>query len=478
MATLKTRLKDPEFRIEAILVALVFLLTFAWSLTSPSPGGPDEPMRYLIPKYLYSHPGKLPNGYDESIRNATWGISYGFYPIVSYMLSAVCMWVVSIFTTSRTALLHAARFAGVIWTAGTAVMVLKIGRTLFRDGRRWLFAVLVMFLPGLVFLGTYVNVDAMALFACSVIMLAWSRYLKEDWTTKNCAMLAVGMALCLLSYYNAYGWVLWSFFFFCTTNLLFSDLPFKERFRLMIRRGLFIALIVLILAGWWFIRNAVLYNGDFLGREASRICGELYAKPAYKPSLHTTPQRQGMSVRDMLFYVSGGWDHNWMIMTLYSFIGTFGHYDIFMSENVSKTYTIFLFIGLLGVFLMLREFYWKKVRVEVAKKPEEGIRRRKTITVLQEWNRFSAFHFFLLLAGVTPVVLLVQYSYTSDLQAQGRYIMSGVFAVMYFVTAGYGMLLGKLVKKPKVREILYRIVSMIWIVGTVLSYFILILPSR
>ena len=75
------------------------------------------------------------------------------------------------------------------------------------------------------------------------------------------------------------------------------------------------------------------------------------------------------------------------------------------------------------------------------------------------------------------MVLLVQYSYTSDLQAQGRYIMSAVFAVMYFVTAGYGKLLEKLIRRPKIREIIYRLVSVIWIVGTVLCYLILILPA-
>ena len=57
---------------------------------------------------------------------------------------------------------------------------------------------------------------------------------------------------------------------------------------------------VLILAAWWFIRNAILYDGDFLGMNASSVCAEKYAKPAYKPSQKQTPQMAGYTFWDML----------------------------------------------------------------------------------------------------------------------------------------------------------------------------------
>ncbi len=50
------------------------------------------------------------------------------------------------------------------------------------------------------------------------------------------------------------------------------------------KKGLLVCVIVLILAAWWFIRNAILYDGDFLGMNASSVCAEIYAKKAYKPS--------------------------------------------------------------------------------------------------------------------------------------------------------------------------------------------------
>ena len=69
---------------------------------------------------------------------------------------------------------------------------------------RWLFAALAGFMPQAIFMGTYVNTDSLALLAAAMILYAWGSYLREDWTWKNCILLAVGMAVCALSYYNAY----------------------------------------------------------------------------------------------------------------------------------------------------------------------------------------------------------------------------------------------------------------------------------
>ena len=57
----------------------------------PLGAGPDEKMRYMVAQYLHAHSGKLPLGDEPTIRDATWGISYAYYPILSYMVSAVFM---------------------------------------------------------------------------------------------------------------------------------------------------------------------------------------------------------------------------------------------------------------------------------------------------------------------------------------------------------------------------------------------------
>ena len=64
-----------------VLILAAFLLLTAWAFMQPLGAGPDEKMRYMVAQYLHKHPGKLPLGDDPAIRDATWGISYAYYPI-------------------------------------------------------------------------------------------------------------------------------------------------------------------------------------------------------------------------------------------------------------------------------------------------------------------------------------------------------------------------------------------------------------
>lgn len=460
-----------------ILVGLVFLVALAWSLTSEIPGGPDEEMRYDVALWLFHNPGKIPRGDAPELLDEIWGISYAFYPILSYMISAIFMWIVSFFHSSQEALLHAARFADVLFLTGAAWFTVQTGKKLFEKEKALLFSCLVLFLPGFLFMGTYVNTDSLALLAAAVILYAWSRYLEEGWTWKNCILLAVGMGVCFLSYYNAYGWILWSFFFFCATVLLCGKEGWRDRWKFLLTRGFTIAGLVFLIAGWWFIRNFFIYGGDILGRNASTFCAEKYAQDGYKPSQHITPEKLGWKIKDFLLYQNPGWRHNWTMMVLVSFVGVFGFFDIYMNEAVSKAYILFIMIGCVGVFFMLWEFYWWKRTVIIRQIKTNGTKTKiKTITKIYEGNKKGIFNLAMLACLVTPVVLLVNYAYYNDNQAQGRYIISAIYPLMYFVVCGYGKLLGKLIKKEKIRYYFYIISSVLWCIGGLLTYFCIILP--
>lgn len=473
---MKKFLKNEKWQIW-LPVGLVFLIALLWSFTAGIPGGPDEVMRYNVALYLYQNPGELPRGDEIKIIDEVWGISYAFYPILSYMVSAVLMWIVSIFNSSSEALLHAARFADVLFLTGAAWFVVQAGKNLFEKEKAMFFSCLVLFLPGFLFMGTYVNTDSLALFSASLILYVWVKYLKEGWTWKNCLLLAVGMAICFLSYYNAYGWILWSFFFFCMTVLFCGEGEWRDRWKFFFTRGIVIAGIVFCIAGWWFIRNYFLYDGDLLGRNASTICAEKYAKDGYKPSQHLTPQKLGWGIKEFLFYQDSGWKHNWIMMVLVSFVGVFGFFNIYMNEMVSKLYILFIFAGCAGVFLMVGDFFWKKRSVRIERIKINGIKKKiKTITISEEWNKKGIFNLAMLAALFTPVVLLLNYAYYNDNQAQGRYIISALYPLMYFVTCGYGKLLDRFIKKEKVKKWFYRMAGGIWCLGGILTYCCVICP--
>ena len=327
-------LKHKKISTETVVEILffLFLLVFylMWARVQPNGAGPDEPMRYQIAYYIYEH-GSLPVGDDPAVRNIVWGISYAFSPILDYMIAAVFMKLVSFITTVPFALLMAARFVNILLGLGTVWLGLDMGKRLFDRRKAWIFAAFVGLLPGSLFVFTYVNCDALAVFSTAVIVYAWVRYLTEGWTYKNCIILAIGVAVCTLSHYNAYGFILCSIFFFGIT--LFMEAKQKGNYGDFAKKGLLVCVIVMILAAWWFVRNAILYDGDFLGMNASSICAEKYAKPAYKPSEKQTPQMAGYTLWDMLnqgFPKSEGF--SWVELVSESFVGRFGNMNVFMPK--------------------------------------------------------------------------------------------------------------------------------------------------
>ena len=58
----------------------------------------------------------------------------------------------------------------------------------------------------------------------------------------------------------------------------------NKNFSFIIKRFFLVFLAAFVIAGWWFIRNMIIYNGDILGRKAASLCAEVNAIPSFKPS--------------------------------------------------------------------------------------------------------------------------------------------------------------------------------------------------
>ena len=439
------------------ILFFLFLLVFylMWARVQPNGAGPDEPMRYQIAYYIYQH-GSLPVGDDPAVRNIVWGISYAFSPILDYMIAAVFMKLVSFITTASFALLMAARFVNILLGLGTVWLALDMGKRLFDRRKAWIFAAFVGLLPGSLFVFTYVNCDALAVFSTAVIVYAWVRYLTEGWTYKNCIILAVGVAVCALSYYNAYGFILCSIFFFGIT--LFMEAKKNGSYAGFAKKGLLVCAIVLILAAWWFIRNAILYDGDFLGMNASSICAEKYAKPAYKPSQKQTPQMAGYTFWDMLnqgFPKSEGF--SWVELVSESFVGRFGNMDVFMPKWLINNYMDFIKAGFLLIFLHPVKTFAFRVK--------------------KQWSVQGMFNWFMLIAMIIPNILNAYYSYASDYQPQGRYSLPMLIPMTYFMVMGYGNLFDVTVKNEKVRKGVYAVICVALMVLALFVFLNVIWPE-
>ena len=115
------------------------------------------------------------------------------------------------------------------------------------------------------FLGMYQNNDSLSLLSVSLILLYFIDGLDTDWSLKSCIGLGIAISIGLLSYYFMYGWILMTVIL-CVVSVLRSErIKGQEKGWFIAKRAALIAGICFLLAGWFFIRNAILHTGDFLG---------------------------------------------------------------------------------------------------------------------------------------------------------------------------------------------------------------------
>ena len=433
-----SRKEKKERIIEIAVGAALFAALLIWGLVQPITEQPDERCRYVLPYYIMRE-GKLPDGNISELVISTWGISYAFFPGLPYLVMALFMKVTSLFAANSYALLMAARVVNMLAGVVSYVFIRKTAKKLFSNQwTAWFFTLAAVFWPQVMFIFTYVNCDAFAYMSCAIMVYALVSGLKESWTVKNYVTLSIGIAICALSYYNAYGMVLGSIIVFLvsffyrkengTTGFAMKD---------CLRIGFIIAGIVFVLAGWWFIRNAILNNGDFLGFAANRRSAELYAADSFKPSVKETFQNTGEPIYCLLFH------EGYREMLIQSFFGRFGNMNLSPPAYVLRGFKIILFVGVLGLLLPNR------------RKAFMGAKR-------------AGFFVGMFAAGLTPLLLAYWYAYASDFQAQGRYLLPGLIPLLSILFMGIQNITDCLVKVTAKQAVLGTWLVRILYVGSYL----------
>ena len=406
----------------AIFLIGLFCYYLIWTVSQPYNSCPDEKMKWDICKYIAEH-NSIPDGRDESIRDSAWGISYAFQPILTYMICAVFVKIASIFTTQQFALVVAARLVSTISMTFTIYFVIRIANKLFKDKGiyKYLFIVFIAFQPITAFLASYINNDSTAILAISMIIYLWILGLESNWKTKHCILLGGAVGFCALTYYNAYGYILCSVLI-CLSSAVLNKMDAKE----IAKKALIVASVAFAIAGWWFVRNAIIYDGDILGTKTQNEYGDKYALEQYKPSVRKTPENSNESIWHMLN------EDAWANTTAKSFVGIFGYQSILMSNKIYYLYLSLWLIGGLGCLLKFKDlFIYKK----------------------EEKSKYILNYIFVI-AIIIPILLSIIYSYTSDFQPQGRYIMGIIIPFVYFVVNGIQTMLEKFIKAEKIRNII------------------------
>lgn len=437
------KLKKNKKLIIIFFLICIFCYYLLWTVSEPYNSCPDEGMKWDICKYIYEN-NKLPHGDEETIRNPIWGISYAFQPILTYTIGAIFMKVASIFSTEQFTLLVAARLVSTISMTLVVYFAIKISQKLFKGIYKYLFIAFIAFQPITAFLASYINNDSTALLASTIIIYLWILGLESNWKTKHCILLGITIGFCLLTYYNAYGYILCSIII-CLISTISNKMKTKE----IVQKASIVICIAFLVAGWWFIRNAIIYNGDFLGIQAQNECGDKYALEGYKPSTRPTIQNQNKTIIDMLL------KDNWIMFTIKSFVGVFGYNSISMSNKIYLVYFMIWLIGVVGNLINFKEiFMYKK----------------------EEKNKYLLNYIFIL-SIIIPIVLSIYYSYASDFQPQGRYIVGIINPFTYFIVNGIKIVLEKFIKSEKIRNIIVLIIMLLIIIISMKAIFGYIIPT-
>jgi len=415
--------KNKKLNIDHLLIALYFSVYFIIGISlliiQPFGNPPDEFNRYLIPSYICEH-GTLPNGYEESIRIPGYGFSYGFQPILPYMVQGYAMRLTNCFTDSDIALLYTARTVNLLFGFITAFFVLRLAKKWFPDSRmQYLFAYLVTFLPTSIFLHTYVNTDSCCMMSIAIMLYGLTKGICENFSVSACVYLSVGIILCALSYYNAYGFILSSILLFFAYYLYSKKTGEKSHITLawkpLLKKGSFISAMVLLGIGWWFIRSYILYDGDFLGLKTRDYCASLYALPDFHPETRVTYKNQGLSMWDMLV------TSDFINVSILSFIGILGPMVIISSIWVYRFYKLLFFIGFLACAIL-------RIKKKNYGFPD-ALREKRPL-----FSHF--FHCNMIFCIIMPCLLSMYYSYGTDYQPQGRYLMPALIPVCYYCVRG------------------------------------------
>lgn len=307
----------------------------------------------------------------------------------------------SLFSKSDDVLLLACRMTSILSVMGCMTVCFLIGDKIFKKRRStYLLAVFVCFIPQVLFIGSYCNSDSVALFGSFLTLYYLISATQSRWSFRDCCGLSIALSVVILSYYTAYGWIAISVVY-CIFRCL-KDSPDEKRMAFFLKRMALVTGLTCLLCVWFFVRNAMLYNGDFLGISARSMFTAYRESQGFAVNALNSPQAKGLSPLEMLT------DNWWLYLTVESIFGILGNMDIFIPKISLAFYKIVTVVGMvIGI----------------------------PYTLINGKNKFLTV--CLLLTIIIPFCLSFIYSYIVDYQSQGRYVISCLPAVGVFVVFGY-----------------------------------------
>lgn len=220
---------------------------------------------------------------------------------------------------------HIIRLLGVLIGAGTVALTYVLAREVAPQRRSIAAgaAALVAFNPMFIFISASVNNDTVAIFISILTLLMLVRMLKKEPKGQDFLLLGVVLAAGAITKLNA-------LILYPLTLVALAFLAYRRpSFIFLLRSGLCMVVPGLVLAGWWYARNWLLYG------EPTGLSGMLEIVGARYYSLRQVLQ-EGQGI-------------------FFSYWGVFGWFNVLMSDPIYRILTGIVALSCLGLlFLALR----------------------------------------------------------------------------------------------------------------------------
>jgi 4-amino-4-deoxy-L-arabinose transferase-like glycosyltransferase len=295
---------------------------------------------------------------------------------------------------------HLIRLLSTLMGAGTVLLTYLIVREVFPGAEVLALAAAAVtaFNPMFLFISASVNNDNLAGLLCSLALWQMLRMVRTGASLRRVIGVAIVIGLAALSKLSALGLI------GLIAVVLTWDAWRQRSLALWLRHGLLSAGVVAVLAGWWYVRNWVLYR-DPLGFSAwLAIAG---GRPATPGVARLLAEFEGFRI---------------------SYWGLFGGVNVLMHPLMYRFYDALALLAVVG--LLLAGARW------IAQ-------RRKGPSPRAAGHDVAVRSVLMVVLGLWPLILgaaLVRWTGLTE-ASQGRLIFPGVAAVSFWLAVGWSRLI-------------------------------------
>lgn len=393
----------------ASLLMFSFAVFMLYAIIIPFNYAPDEKLRFDIVDFIRKYK-ELPIGGDSRLYYGEFGVTYAFKPYIAYVFSAA----LCIFTDLLNINIEpfmVSRFFSVICGVGTIYFTYLICKKIFIKSKvKYIVPIFLATIPQFAFLNSYVNQDSFMIFLSSITVFLWIEGVANNWEWDVVIKISIVNGLIMLTYMNGYSIIL------CTVILVI--ITYKDKNAEFYKKTAIFVMIVILVSGWFFVRNLIIYNGELFGSSISLELQEKLAIESLKPSLRDVPYKHGFNMFTMIVHT------DWLKKCFMSFWALLGNMDIRLNSGY---YFIYMVISVLTIIVLINNM------------------RRSLVNRNYGYNLKLRIVFIIEIFVV--LIISMRYSTYKDFQPQGRYVYPAIIPIIIFIGEVFDYFLRKFTYK-------------------------------